>query len=76
MDDILIFTKTIKKCYSVVSCQVQFVLEGKSPCSWLGYAQSIETPCNKLGNVNLLERSWPQLMCCASYKPHGCNFRG
>jgi len=55
MDDILIFTKTIKKCYSVVNCQVQFALEGKSPCSWLGYAQSIETPCNKLGDVNLLE---------------------
>ena len=23
----------------------------------------------------LVERPWPQLMCCASYKPHGRNFR-
>jgi len=31
--------------------------------------------CNELGDVDLSERSWPQLICCAFYKPHGCNFR-
>ena len=31
--------------------------------------------CNKLGDADLPERPWPQLMCCVSYKLHGCNFR-
>ena len=31
--------------------------------------------CNELGDADLSEWSWPQLMCCASYKLHGCNFR-
>ena len=31
--------------------------------------------CNELGDADLSERPWPQLMCCASYKPHGYNFR-
>jgi len=32
-----------------------FTLEGKSLWSWLGYAQSVETSYNELGDVNLLE---------------------
>ena len=30
---------------------------------------------NELGNADLLEWPWAQLMCCASYKLHGYNFR-
>ena len=54
---------------------MQFALKGKSLQSWLGHAQSVETPCDELGDADLLEQSWPQLMCCASYKPYGCNFK-
>jgi len=32
-----------------------FALEGKSPWSWLGHAQSIETSCDELSDVDLLE---------------------
>jgi len=52
-----------------------FVLEGESPWSWLGYAQSVEASCNKLGDADLLEQPWSQLMCCVSYELCGCNFR-
>ena len=55
---------------------MQFTLKGESPQIWLGYVQSVETLCNKLGNAELLEQSWPQLICCTSYKLCGCNFRG
>ena len=54
---------------------MQFTLEDESPRSWLGYAQSVETSCNELSDADLLEQPWPQLMCCASYKPCGYNFR-
>ena len=30
--------------------------------------------CNELGDADLPEQPWPQLMCCASYKPHGHDF--
>jgi len=52
-----------------------FALVNKSLWSWLGDAQSVETSCDELGDADLSERPWPQLMCCASYKPHGRNFR-
>ena len=61
--------------YFVRNCQMWFALEGGSPQSWLRHAQSVETSCDELSDVDLLERPWPQLMCCASYKPCGCNFR-
>jgi len=44
--------------------------------SWLRHTQSVKTPCNECGDADLSEQPWPQLMCCASYKLHGCNFRG
>ena len=53
-----------------------FALEGESPQIWLGHAQSVGTPCNELGDADLSEQPWLQLMCCASYEPHGHNFRG
>ena len=59
----------------VIQCQVQFALEGESPWSWLRYAYSVETSCNELGDMDLSEQPWPQLMCCVSYKPYGHNFR-
>ena len=49
--------------------------KGESPWSWLRHAQNVETSYDKLGDVDLLEQPWPQLICCAFYKPHGCNFR-
>ena len=55
--------------------QAQFALEGESLQSWLGYTQNIEIICDKLGDMNLSEQPWPQLMCCAFYKSHGHNFR-
>ena len=60
---------------SLTSCQAQFVLKGGSPWSWLGHVQSVETSCDKLGDIDLLEQPWPQLMCCTFYKPHDRNFR-
>jgi len=53
-----------------------FALEGESLWSWLRHAQSVETSCNKLRDTDLSEQSWPQLMCCVSYKLCGCNLRG
>ena len=55
---------------------MQFTLEGKSLQSWLRHIQSVETLYNKLGNVDLSEQPWPQLMYCASYELYGHNFRG
>ena len=54
---------------------MQFTLEGENPQSWLGHIQSVETSCNKLGNTDLSEQPWPQLMYCASYKLCSHNFR-
>jgi len=54
---------------------VWFALEGESPQSWLGHTQSVETLYNELGDVDLSERPWPQLMCYTFYEPHGHNFR-
>jgi len=31
--------------------------------------------CNELSDVDLSEWPWSQLICCASYKPYGRNFR-
>ena len=39
-------TNLMKLIYQ--SCQAQFVLEGKSSWSWLGHAQSVETPAMSL----------------------------
>ena len=61
--------------FNHVNCQAQFALEGGSLWNWLEHAQSVETSCDELGDVDLSEQPQPQLMCCASYKPHGCNFR-
>ena len=49
---------------------------GESLQNWLRHAQSVETPCNELSNVDLLEQPWPQLMYYAFYKLYSCNFRG
>ena len=60
----------------ITKYQMQFALEGESLQSWLRYTQSVKTLCNELGDVDLSEQPWPQLMCYISYEPHGHNFRG
>jgi len=47
---------------------VQFILKSES-------SQSIETLCDELSDIDLSEQPWPQLIYCASYEPHGHNFR-
>ena len=34
---------------------MQFALEGESLQNWLEHTQSVETPCNELGDANLSE---------------------
>ena len=41
----------------IYNWQVWFTLEDKSPWSQLRDVQSVETPCNELGNADLSE--WP-----------------
>ena len=60
---------------SLTKQQIWFILKGKSLQSWLRNSQSIEISCDELSNVDLLEQSWPQLICYASYEPYGHNFR-